>query len=720
MELQSLSVERAVESLAALCRYNWRTLPQLELRGLAVNSKIAALLILPFFSPILVFAEDRTPPKTLDSSPCTTPPQIDGVVDAQEWKDAKLHPFDIPFLRIDPAMTEKRSLEVRVMNSANGLYVALTAPDATIDDSLSPIQLDSAMLAFNRGPKLAPLSDRKAIAKGLYRDKHLNADGKGDADDAQQDGLGAMARKDGKVTFEWAIKLDSGDKHDLQIKPGESVRFNLAYFDALQLPLTKTIMGGLYGPAMDKAEAWGELKLAKDVKDDGGAAFDGPRWAGDVAKALDGIAPGRFKVTGTAMVPGSQPAAVSASLDFTYSDPQGKATEGKARVYFPAQFKAEGKTRLPLLFYAGYELNDGGALAFLNRGWIVVTPAALPANPLIRHINPDVALLHFARRMPWIDDSRVMITGGSAGGWMTLMLTAETFPLAGAAPDVPPVNWGYNAKYFFTQLDKSGAAAGQTSARIPTLFMVSTMLKPSVEVHGGDFNDETWFASSPVAHVSTITCPVSVFWSTADVLVPIDQVGKQWVRGLESGKFPVGFSMEIEKLMQSEMGRRTLIEALPKEDYEIYMVEVPKGTRLQGGAEGTGKVVLHDLAFNKDKRWSLTIIEEGQASPEVGHQKYAVVPSRNAYFEHILKSPIAVHQLTLPKLERLIHRYTGKEWLPSRLKHLDELEAERSDVMRGIATYISTSPEHARTFRELYGKLPREKQVLPIDRLGSP
>ena len=81
-------------------------------------------------------------------------------------------------------------------------------------------------------------------------------------------------------------------------------------------------------------------------------------------------------------------------------------------------------------------------------------------------MNPDVALLHLARALPWVDDTRVVIGGGSAGGWMTLLLAAETFPLAGAAPDVPPVNWGYNGAYFFKQLDKAGPS-GASAARVP-------------------------------------------------------------------------------------------------------------------------------------------------------------------------------------------------------------------------------------------------------------
>ena len=156
----------------------------------------------------------------------------------------------------------------------------------------------------------------------------------------------------------------------------------------------------------------------------------------------------------------------------------------------------------------------------------------------------------------------VIITGGSAGGWMTLMLAAETFPLAGAAPDVPPVNWGYNGAYFFKQLDK--AQHRRRAAAIPDFRLslrsarCSGPAAPSTAPH---YDDENWFAHSPVAHVPTITCPVSVYWTTADMLVPMNQVGAVWVQPFDKSKFPDGFTMEPVKLLSSREGRLTLMDA---------------------------------------------------------------------------------------------------------------------------------------------------------------
>src|SRR5262249_42059405 len=146
--------------------------------------------------------------------------------------------------------------------------------------------------------------------------------------------------------------------------------------------------------------------------------------------------------------------------------------------------------------------------------------------------------------------NRVIIGGGSAGGWATLMLAAETFPLAGAGADVPPVNWGYNGAYFFKQLDRGGPSNG-SAPKVPAMYGVGTMLNQCVSIYGSDFDDQPWFADSPIAHVATITCPVSVYWSTADVLVPINQIGERWVQPFAKSKFPDGFSMDPVDLMSS-------------------------------------------------------------------------------------------------------------------------------------------------------------------------
>src|SRR5207249_2808118 len=123
-------------------------------------------------------------PATIKASPCRTAPTIDGILDEKEWKDAPVIEFDLKMVRLNPPGTSSRVCELRVMNSANALYVALRVPDDTVNSSLAPLDVDAAILAFCRGKEVNPGDDRKVIAANLYRDKHVVGPGK-DADDPQ-------------------------------------------------------------------------------------------------------------------------------------------------------------------------------------------------------------------------------------------------------------------------------------------------------------------------------------------------------------------------------------------------------------------------------------------------------------------------------------------------------------------------------------------------------
>lgn len=649
-------------------------------------------------------------PKSVPSSPCKSPPSIDGEIAEGEWRDAKAIDFDMEMLAVNPPAKKSRACSLWVMNSANALYIAFRVPDTVQNATLNPLDFDLAILGFCRGTELKTGDDRKVIAPGLYSDKHFVAPNK-DGDDKKQDGRGAVKHDKGVYTFEWAIPLDSGDDEDLRAKPGDSIRFNLAYFDSFKADLNETQAGSAYGGDMNKADTWGTIELAAKVDKDDGSAFRGPAWAEALIKNAKGPA-ARLRVEDSESLRIGSKGIAKILVAFDYRDPTGAKKEGKAAIYFPTSIRDDAKVRLPLSFAAGYEINDQGALALANRGFVVVTPRALEANPLIRTVNPDVALMHMVRSLPFIDDAKVLIAGGSAGGYMTLMLAAETFPIAIAMPDVPPVNWGYNAAYFFKQKDIIAPGKGETIGKVPVLQAVGPMLDAARTVYGEEYGDATWYAGSPVAHVSTITCPVSVWWTTADILVPFNQVGAKWVKPFDAKRFPANFTMDPEKLTTTKEGQTRLLDVLKESDYEIFEIQVPKNTLIQGAPANTGKPFGAEFPMSATKQWSILIADEGPPEPQVGHNKYAVNWNREKTIDKALKSTIAPNQLTLEKLTRLMDRYAGKEWLPSKLKQLDEPESEKADVIRGLRTYVKAGAENAKRFAELYGKLPAEKRVL--------
>ncbi len=651
-------------------------------------------------------------PKTVIADACRKAPTIDGVIAENEWQEARLIEFDMPVLQVNPQSLSKRECQLRVMNSASGLYVALCVPDETINQSLNPFDVDFALLAFSRGKELVAGDDRKVVGPGIYVDKHFDVPGK-DADDKQQHGTGAMVHAKGVSTIEWAMPLDSGDDEDIRAKPGDELRFNLAYFDAFRAELKGTQIGAAYEGGLDRAANWGTLQLARDVQPDDGAAFKGPAWITELFQEFRTLPADRLRLVESTVVAAGAQSVVKALVEYPYRDAKGQVAVGKAKLYLPAAVQQK-KQKLPLYYSGGYEMDDNGAAAVVASGKVVATPRAPEVNPLVRTVNPDAALLHIVRSLPFVDDSKVILAGGSAGGYITLMLAAETFPLAGAAPDVPPINWGYNAAYFLQRERPGAAAADPNGPKVPVFDVIVPIVKQAQVVYGIDTNSPVYFANSPLAHLPTVTCPVSVYWTTADMLVPIDQVGSQWIRPFDPQSMPRGFTMDREKLTTTAEGRKQLIDVLKQTDYELFIVS-EETIKQQAEAKQ-----LVDLGDSSAKQWSITILDEGAPTALLGHLKYLTVPHMHRTFiDRVTVATIAPTQLTSLKLERLMDRYAGREWLPAGLVHLDAPEVEHSDVVRGLRTYTTTSSDHAAHFAELYAKLPSAQQALPADVVKS-
>lgn len=402
-----------------------------------------------------------------------------------------------------------------------------------------------------------------------------------------------------------------------------------------------------------------------------------------------------------------------ADVSYSHRDADTLETPARAKIYVPSTVQKGGK--LPLVYSAGYELDDVSAVGWVERGYVVATPAGLDRLPLARTANADIALLHAVRALPFVDDARVVIVGASAGGWMALLLAAETFPLAGVAPDVAPMNWGYNAAYLLNQKDV-------ITPRVPALFGIRAAIEPCLKVYGEDVNDLTWFLHSPLAHLPTITCPVSAVWTTADVLVPMNQIGERWVRPFDVTEFPFGFSMDPLKLTKSEDARRRLTDLLPESAYEAFVVPMPAGAVKHALAVAGVAYKSVELPVSASRRWSIAILDEGPPESNMDHRKYDVRCTREAFLKRFVTGKIAADQLTAVKLARLMDRYADVEWLPTALKHLDQPASERADVLRGLSTYAAASSENAKAFADLYAGLPAGRRVLPaevVERLSS-
>jgi hypothetical protein len=265
---------------------------------------------------------------------------------------------------------------------------------------------------------------------------------------------------------------------------------------------------------------------------------------------------------------------------------------------------------------------------------------------------------------------------------------------------------------------EAGSPAGADSPKTPVFDVIVPIVKQALGIYGADTNGEPYFRNSPLAHLATVTCPVSVYWTTADMLVPIDQVGARWVRPFDAQTFPAGFTFDPAKLMTTPAGRMRVFDVLKESEYELFVLS--EKTVIERLTEAQSSKQPVELPFSVRQRWSITILDEGPPEPQVGHTKYPVPWTQRKFIDKGVASRIAATQLTREKLERLMDRYAGKEWLPSGgLTHLDDPETERADVLRSLTPYVATSPDHARTFADLYAKLPAVRRVLPAETVGK-
>ncbi len=406
-----------------------------------------------------------------------------------------------------------------------------------------------------------------------------------------------------------------------------------------------------------------------------------------------------------------------ATVRLRYRDLRGGEHEGSGRLYLPSgvDLQAGG---LPLMYFAGYAAREEDAPGHLARGYLFATvdepapDATWPGpHPLMRGPGLDLAVLHTMRSLRFVDDGRVAIHGISAGGWLTLLLAGETFPLNAAMPDVPVLNWAYNAAYHRHNRDRAAERYGDAPpTRVSHDFCV--VLDVAAQALGDDCTATTWWDLSPLAHLDLVTCPVTTVFSSADMLVPIAQVSPQLVQPTAPGDPYPGYTQDPRDIGDAEVLRRNLLDMLPSERVTVRMLEVPPdAVRLPDPQnppeERFRRITIPEAAT----QWSVGVLDEGATNVETQHTKHALRLGRDHILDRQVRRPVEATQLTAAKLDRLMRRHQGEEWHPL-LTRLDYAAAERYDVVRGLITYCGTSPDAAARLQQLYAELPAERRAL--------
>lgn len=410
-------------------------------------------------------------------------------------------------------------------------------------------------------------------------------------------------------------------------------------------------------------------------------------------------------------------------VEIPYRDIHGKPKKGQARLVI-ARTALERNERLPAFCHVHYEKSVNDATVWCKRDWAVLTAHyGDPANgeyPLDLctgdSYNLAKAMIQWVRRQPFIDRSRLHIEGGSAGGYLTLAMSSEMFPVTSAVAEAPVVNWSYNLAYF--EANKAAAKWPQqdvTQSPLPVVCAVTMLADWSVNTFQKPVDDEVWYYLSPIAYTDAITNPVMALFATGDVLVPIEQVSSKFVRPYEPEHFPEGYTRDFESLTPVESARVTLEECVSDDRCSVYTLPLQENTyeitleyflKKAEPPEGPEEV---DRPWSKDKQWSIVVYDEGPPVPFATHTRYMWRTSPDSFVDHYRKATPSADILNAAKLARLLERYTriddgrvtiGADNATANRGNFERLE--QLDVVTGLLDYAAMGTGHAERLSILY------------------
>lgn len=426
-----------------------------------------------------------------------------------------------------------------------------------------------------------------------------------------------------------------------------------------------------------------------------------------------------------------------AQVDFTfpYRGFDGTLKVGDGRLYLPniPEPPPEG---LPLGISIHYGMGSRGAAPFVERGWAILTPTKMSedhgGNLVGDGLSHSLSMVELGRRLPWVDGTRIALFGGSAGGYQCLMVGAMRFGAACAWAEVPISDLYYNVQYLVRNDRFNQGIEDSDEWPVPVIHVVRKVGELTAAALGDSM--EAWWSYSVAPYVPLLRQPTAITWSTADILVPVNQGGDAFVRTPEPGTFPDGYAFDYRTLGNPLSRGMPLLAVLPEDETEVLVVEPPDGAPRVGRIPPLKRTApgvpqpepprppVRSTPWSPEKRLSVVVYAEGAPDPLCSHRKYQVTQINLPFFlHHTAGRRLRVDAMTDEVLSYLIARWNGEAaaFGPDSVRWLTRTDyepLERWDVLAAQEAYLRGGEGAVQRWSATYRRLPVERRVWDVRR----
>lgn len=366
------------------------------------------------------------------------------------------------------------------------------------------------------------------------------------------------------------------------------------------------------------------------------------------------------------------------TVDVQFISKEGNVESRPIQLYVP-----ENASRpMPLIYVPHYEMasNSLELRRYLENGWAVASPSGVNSKHNGLLTDDDLvfnnAALYTLRHMDEFDTQRIAIVGGSAGGYSALMLSALQMGNCATIATSPITNVYFNFNQYFQMANRKDAPF--------FLRLVKDSFLPILENFPDPNDTARWEAFSAVGLADCFGSPIMITHATSDILVPVDQITREFTYAHEGSSMPEGYSTRLDKNNPGVLGH-SLIDELPVEltNVEHVVIDNPDED--------------FDLPFNPGKLFNVIIYDDGPTESYGSHSASTGAGTHDdtPYLEAMFERGLAQNEvLTSGKLLLLMERYMGESTQLPAHEGIDDavygsLAVYRQEIVEELACWVS-------------------------------